>query len=431
MAVKASKKKTPKKASKPAKKAPASLSKAISAKKTKAEKAPKISAKDAAKLKAAESAKKILASPVEPFLSKWKPKNESFELGLDRFLEELGVGEKERPALAAQITEKVQTVLRKEPLTPAIEEQLFERFPRDRVHKLGSIFSMKPKTAIRLNYLKADLRGFGQSQIAQDYKIKRSPLSPWAFEVGKPDELRANADLSSRGLFEFQDESSQLLALLTNSRPGNRVLDLCANYGDNALAIAIMMRNKGSLFVYEADNKRLKIFREKAQRAGVDNYRIVSDSQIGEVKSLDVVLVEAPSSHLGELAYRPELKRRFHKEELGRLHKLQAALLREGARKLKLGGHLIYATTSLNKSENEAQLENFLKTSHSSYRLVPALQYMKDYVIPYAENFFSFKFDEKALAAMGEAEPFLMLSPDVHSCKGMFIAVIQRTRIST
>lgn len=377
-----------------------------------------------------EAAKKILAHPVEAFLAKWKPKNETFEAGVDRFLAELGLSEKERATTAPGLIEKLQTQFRKEPLTPAIEEQLAERFSKDRIHKLGTIFSMKPKTAIRLNYLKADLQAFPQTQVAQELKIKKSNLSPWGFEMGKGEEGRHHPILE-RGLFEFQDEASQIFSLFSNARPGHRVLDLCANHGVNALAIATMMRNKGSVFIYEADAKRLKVFRDRASKAGIDNYRIVTDSQIGEVKSLDVVVVEAPSSHIGELAHRPELKFKFQKEELTRLHKLQAALLREGARKLKLGGHLIYATTSLNKSENEAQIENFLRTSHNSYRLVPALSYLKEYIVPYVSNFFRFQWDEKLLQSFAEFDPYFVASPDLHGSQGMFIAILQRTRIST
>jgi len=394
---------------------------------------PKLSKKETqalSKTKALEVAKKSLQAPTDAFLSKWKPKNESFEAGLDRFLGDLGFAEKERAPLLPDLIEKLYTSMRKEGLSPAIEEQLQERFPKDRVHKLGSIFTMKPKTSIRLNYLKADIAGFSNSLVAQELKMKRSRISPWAFEVGKPEGLK-NHPLIDRGVFEIEDEGHQLVSLLSNARPGQRVLDLCANFGNNSLNMSMMMRNKGSLFVYEAEPKRIKMFRERAAKAGIDNFRVLTDGQLGEVKSLDIVMVEAPSSHIGEVSGRPELKWRFHKEELTRLHKLQAALLREGARKLKLGGHLVYATTSLSKSENEGQIEHFLRTSHNSYRLVPIQQYMKDYVMPYVQNYFNFQWDEKLLQSMLETDPFLLLSPDVHGCQGLFVSVIQRTRIST
>lgn len=393
--------------------------------------APAPSAKAIKKAEAADlSLKKILQNPLEAFLAKWKPKSETFEAGLERFLTDLKVPPKEWALYWDDLASKIRIPLRKESLGAAIEEQLMERFPRDRVHKLATIFSMRPKTAGRLNYLKADINGFSQSLAARDLKIKRGSLSPWGFEIGKDDDL-AKHPIVERGLMEIQDESSQLVALLTNARPGQRVLDLCAGDGSNALAISTMMRNKGSVFVYESDIKRLKGFKERAFRAGIDNFRIVSDSQIAEVKSVDIALVHAPSSGLGDLAHRPELKLKFQKDDLTRLHKLQAALLREGARKLKLGGHIVYATSTLTKSENEAQIENFLRSSHNSYRLIPIYSYLKDYVIPYVTNFFGFQWDEKILQTFAESDPFMVLSPDVHGSTGMFVAILQRSRIST
>jgi 16S rRNA (cytosine967-C5)-methyltransferase len=255
-------------------------------------------------------------------------------------------------------------------------------------------------------------------------------LSPWGFEVGKPEDLIQNPAYQ-RGLFQIHDEASQLISLMMNSRPGQRILDLNAGEGQNALAISAMMRNKGSLFVYDPDQKKMKAFKERAAKAGIDNFRILTDSQIAEVKSLDAALIAAPSSGSGALAYNPELKWKFNKDELPRIQKLQAALLREGARKLKLGGYLIYATHSLSKSENEMQLDHFIKSTHSSFRIVPASQYLKENVLPYAHNFFNFTMDEKLLASLLEQDPYIFMSPDIHSTKGSFIGIIQRIRIST
>jgi 16S rRNA (cytosine967-C5)-methyltransferase len=381
-------------------------------------------------IKKIEVKRKVLTNPFETFLQMWKPKNESFEVGLDKLFAEYPSPDKDVDAYKRNVREKIQSQMRKEPLSSAIEEQLGERFPRDRIHKLSSILSMKPKATIRLNTLKADIRGFSQSETARDLKVKPSQLSPWGFEVGKAEEAHDHP-VFQRGLYDFQDEASQLTALLVNARPGQRILDLCAGEGNTSLAMSCMMKNKGSLFVYDSDQKKTKIFKEKAARAGIDNFRVLTDAQIAEVKSLDAVLIHAPSSGLGALASHPELKWRFHKEDLSRVHKLQAALLREGARKLKLGGYLVYSTSTLNKSENEMQIEHFLKSTHNSYRLVPIMSYMKEYILPYVQNFLQFNWDERTFASLVEFDPYFFLSPDVHGTTGTFAAVLQRTRIST
>lgn len=385
---------------------------------------------DKASLKREEFRKSALAKPLEVFLSHWKSKAESFEDAIVRLSAEAQFSEKDRESFI----DKVISGMRKQSLPAFIEELLAERFPKDRIHKLASILSMRPKTSIRLNVMRGDVNLFGQTQLARDLKMKRGTLSPWAFEVGKADEAATHDIFKGtfeRGLFDIQDEFSQLVALMVNAKPGQRILDISSGAGEKALALGAMMKNKGSLFVYDADPRKAKIFKERAARLGIDSYRILTDTQIAEVKSLDAVLVDAPSSSLGALAHHPELKWKLHKEELPRIQKLQSALLREGARKLKLGGHLIYSTTTLSKSENEAQIEHFLKTTHNSYRLVPVSSYLKDYVLPFAENFFQFTWDPKLLASLLESDPFLIASPDVHGTVGGFVAIIQRIRIST
>jgi 16S rRNA (cytosine967-C5)-methyltransferase len=390
-----------------------------------------LSSKEKAKLQKVEEARrKAYAHPFESLLSLWKTKSESFEQAIASFFELYPPPAKDAEAVKKALVDKILQQMRKHPLSPEAEQSLAERFSKDRIHKIGSIFSMKPKTSIRLNILKADLQGFEQSAIADTLKIRRGSLSPWSFDLGKF-EGASNHPAYERGLFEFQEEASQIVSLLVNARAGQRILVLNAGSGDTALAISAMMKNKGSVFVYDADPKKLKVFREKALREGIDNFRILTDSQIAEVKGLDAVLIEAPSSSLGLVGLHPELKWKFHKEEVPRLQKIQAALLREGGRKLKLGGYMIYSTYTLTRSENEEQIDHFLRSSHNSFRLVPTVPYLKEFVLPYITNFFGFSWDEKTLSSFGEFDPYFTLCPDVHGTPGVFAAIIQRTRISS
>jgi 16S rRNA (cytosine967-C5)-methyltransferase len=373
-----------------------------------------------------------LTNPFKDFMEVWKPKNEGFISGIKNlFLSYMvpGKSDKEREKNAAEIIEKIEVAMRKDELSPDLLELLAERFSKDRIRQLAAVMSMKGKVTIRLNTLKADILGFSESKTAKDLKMKRTKLSPWSFEVGAK-ENPMSLPVYERGIFEVEDEASQLATLLLNARPGQRVLDICAREGDHSLGIGAMMRNKGSLFVYDSDPQKLRVLKQRAQRAGIENIRILNDTQIGEVKSLDLILVDAPSSGTGLLARQPELKWRYRKEDLPKIQKVQAALLREAARKLKLGGRLVYCTSSLSITENEAQIEHFLKSSHNSFRVVPAGEYLREYVLGFAKNFYNFEISEEVLASCLEYEPYFLVQPDVHACGGFFAAVIERTRIS-
>jgi|GEM_PF-4145434 len=319
--------KKPKKSSKTAKKA--------AAKKKKKRTTKKVSKKSPKKASSAKSRKKApqklateiekplipLNKPFQLFMEVWNPKNESFFMGIRKLLSQYSVPgktDKQKEASSAQIIEKIESAMQKESLSPELVEQLSERFSPDRIRKMSSIMAMGPRATIRLNILKADIQGFAQSKVAKDLKVKRCHYSPWAFDVGGNINPREHP-VFDRGLFEIEDEASQLATLLLNPRPGQRVLDLCAREGDHTLAISALMKNKGSLFVYDANSERLKTLKVRAQRAGVSNIRILSDSQIGEVKSLDAVLIDAPCSGTGVLARQPEIKWRFRKEDLPKI----------------------------------------------------------------------------------------------------------------
>lgn len=363
----------------------------------------------------------------------WDPKGDSFMNAMKAFFTEFsvpGTSDKARAENTEQIVRKIEDGLRREAIPESILLELRERFDPQRIRQISAILAMRPRTSLRLNVLKADIGGFGQSKTAQDLKVKRCKISPFAFDVGA-DSNPADHPVYERGIFEVEDEASQFASLLVNARPGQRILDLCAREGDHSLAISAMMKNKGSLFVYDSDPLKLKHLKERAERAGIDNYRVVSDAQISEVKSLDAVLIDAPCSGIGLLGRRPEIKWRFKKEDLPKLHKVQAGLLREAARKLKLGGRLIYTTSSLNMSENEHQIENFLRNSHNSYRLVPASEYLRDYVVDFVKNFYGLEFTEDMIKSLTVYDPFILFAPDVHGTNGMFAAIIERIRISS
>jgi len=373
-----------------------------------------------------------LQNPAKLFMEFWKPKDDTFMSAIRAFFNEYSVpgsNDNQKNENAESIIRKIEDHLRREAVPEQILLEWRERFDAQRIRQLSAIVAMKPRTTIRLNVLKADINGFAASRTGQELQVKRGRLSPFAFDVAA--DINPNEHpIFDRGIFEIEDEASQFASLLVNARPGQRILDLCAREGDHSLGIAAMMKNKGSLFVYDSDPSKTKILKARADRAGLENYRIVTDGQIAEVKSLDAVLVDAPCSGNGLLGRRPEIKWRFKKDDLPKLQKVQAALLREAARKLKLGGRVIYATSSLNMSENEHQIEHFLKNSHNSFRLVPGSEYLKNYVLDFVKNFYGLEMDEDLMKSITTFDPFLFLAPDQLGTNGLFVAIIERIRIS-
>lgn len=76
---------------------------------------------------------------------------------------------------------------------------------------------------------------------------------------------------------------------------------------------------------------------------------------------MDRILVDAPCSGLGDLSHKPEIRMHVTPESLDELTKLQASILENAAAYLKKGGRMVYSTCTLNRKENENQVNTFLK----------------------------------------------------------------------
>ncbi len=116
----------------------------------------------------------------------------------------------------------------------------------------------------------------------------------------------ASASLQE-GLFEVQDEGSQLLGLLVEARPGETVLDLCAGAGGKTLQLGAAMENRGRLLAYDPDAERLdRLLQRCCPRRALAVSRCSARLPAG--LGVDRVLVDAPCSELGSLRRGPDLR---------------------------------------------------------------------------------------------------------------------------
>lgn len=173
------------------------------------------------------------------------------------------------------------------------------------------------------------------------------------------------------GLFEVQDEGSQLLADLVQPLPGDLVLDYCAGSGGKTLAFAPQMNSKGQIFLHDVRAHALLECRKRLKRAHIQNAQIVhadDKTRLNKLKKrMDWVLVDAPCTGTGTLRRNPDMKWKYTHAMLERLVGLQRQIFEKALSFLKPGGKIVYSTCSLLKEENQEQMEHFMKT----YQLKP------------------------------------------------------------
>lgn len=169
------------------------------------------------------------------------------------------------------------------------------------------------------------------------------------------------------GFFEVQDASSQLVAAYLDVKPGMRVVDTCAGAGGKTLHLAALMENKGQIIALDIYANKLKELKRRAKRAGAHNIEPRHIDSTKVIKKLynkaDRVLIDAPCSGLGVLKRNPDAKWKLQPEFIEEIKKTQAEILSKYSQMLKIGGKLVYATCSILPSENEKQVENFLKSN--------------------------------------------------------------------
>lgn len=296
-------------------------------------------------------------------------------------------------------------------VVPRLEHLYGEHLP----DLLASLDAEAP-TDLRVNTLKTNLEEAVAELAGEQVEAVPTLWSPLALRLESRVNLPATKAFRD-GLVEVQDEGSQLVALLTDARPGMAVCDFCAGAGGKTLGLAARMENKGRLTACDVSAGRMDRSAQRLKRAGVHNVtrHVLSSEHDKWVKrhkgTYDRVLVDAPCTGSGTWRRNPDAKWRLTEEGLAELTERQASILASAARLVKPGGRLVYATCSLLPEENDAQVGRFLEAQGEAFRVVP---------VPaiWAEAVGS----ERCPVEGG----YLHLDPARHGTDGFFVAVLER-----
>lgn len=169
-----------------------------------------------------------------------------------------------------------------------------------------------------------------------------------------------------KGWFEVQDASSQLVARYLDVQPGMKVVDACAGAGGKTLHLASLMNNKGQIVAMDLYESKLKKLKTRAKRNGVHNIEMKVIDSTKPIKKLhakaDRLLIDAPCSGFGVLKRNPDSKWKLQPEFIESIKETQRQILSDYSKMVKPGGKMVYATCSILPSENEKQIEHFLKS---------------------------------------------------------------------
>lgn len=224
------------------------------------------------------------------------------------------------------------------------------------------------------------------------------------------------------GDVEIQDLGSQLVAAAASDISGLRVLDFCAGGGGKTLALAAQMENRGELYAWDRDARRMRDLYARARRAGVDNLTVRNPAAGDDLQDLegqmDLVLVDAPCSGTGVWRRQPDAKWRLRSKQLQTRIAEQNSVLREALRYVKAGGRLVYATCSILKLENDDRVAQLLKDE-------PGLSLLSAREALLASGLLAD--DAQTILQCCQTDTGLLFSPARSDSDGLFVAVISKS----
>ena len=245
-------------------------------------------------------------------------------------------------------------------------KMLIKQYGKEETLKITKANNEIPRKTGRVNTLKISL-----DDLLKDHQFKKGSLSEDAFYFDGAN--IAHHDYFKNGMITIQDESSQLVGRLLNPKCGDYVLDMCAAPGSKTSHLAQIMNNQGKIDAFDLYEHKVPLVMNQMKRLGIDivNMRAYDSTKLNELydeKTFDKILCDAPCSGFGVLSRKPEIK--YHESSaMDEIIKIQEELLENAYYLLKNNGKMVYSTCTINKKENEKQIQKFIQ-KHKDMKVI-------------------------------------------------------------
>jgi len=227
-----------------------------------------------------------------------------------------------------------------------------------------------PPTSIRVNLLKTEVKDVEKYLWKKNVRFERSKRVETIIRILDP----FNPEwLFNKGWAIPQEEASALASLLLSPKPGEVIVDMAAAPGGKTAHMAELMKNRGKIYAFDVDKRRVTRMQEILRRTGVRIAEVITgDARRAPEFGIKAnkVLLDAPCTSDGTIAKNPELRWRLKEKNISKVVQLQKELMESAWKVLKPEGKLLYSTCSMLPEENEEVVSWFLKEHHDA-ELIP------------------------------------------------------------
>lgn len=196
-------------------------------------------------------------------------------------------------------------------------------------------------------------------------ELPRAWQLPWSRTTKPAEHEDLLSALHHSGRVTRQEAASMLPPLALDPRPGQRVLDTCAAPGSKATQLAEMMLDRGVVVANEHQPPRVNMLSTNRTRLGLTSLVLTQHDgrHLPRVPApgFDGVVCDVPCTGSATHRKNREVWTKWSPADGRSLHRLQVAIAQRGARLLRPGGRLVYATCSIDPVENEAVVAALLR----------------------------------------------------------------------
>lgn len=183
----------------------------------------------------------------------------------------------------------------------------------------------------------------------------------------------------------IQDPAASAVVDYAGDRLGEPVLDVCAAPGTKTLGLAA--EHGVRVVALDISHRRLARLGAPARRLGLPVSAAVADARRLPVAEAGTVLADVPCTGTGVLRRRADARWRLGQRGLDDLVALQREIVDACAAAVRPGGLLVYSTCSLEREENEEQVDAFLDRRPDYRREPPGAGARSDCVTPRGDLF--------------------------------------------
>ena len=180
-----------------------------------------------------------------------------------------------------------------------------------------------------------------------------------------------NYDIFKEGKIISMDYSSMQVIEFLDHYNYNEVLDVASAPGMKACYLAEKMNNKGHITCCDIYLNKINKIKENVNKLGINNIdTLLADARTYSYPiKYDLIICDAPCSGLGTINHKPDLKYHLKLDDIKDIINLQEDILNHIKDYLNDDGIILYSTCTINKEENENQINKFL-INNPNFKLI-------------------------------------------------------------